>query len=233
MNALVLLLVGFIAADAGLAADLPARSIAKKGELIFSDDFARTDLGDKWRVTTPTFVIVDGVLRAGQTKAEHGAVARIDIGKKDMVIEFKFRFEGASSINAVCNDRAYRDSHGSHICRVSLSPSRIFLGDDKERLSHAIEEMMKDPQRKDEVRKLVAGRSLSIPAKIEPNRWYGLRIEIAGDELRASLDDKPIGTLKSSGIGHPVKSDFHFTVSGKDALFDDVRVWNAVPELAP
>jgi hypothetical protein len=212
------------------AAEVPAQPLAEKGALIFSDDFERGELGGKWRVTTPAFAIADGVLRCSQTKPEHGAVGRVDIGQKDLVLEFKFRFEGATNINAVCNDRAWKDSHGSHICRVSLSPKGIMLGDDKERWSHAIEEMRKDPVRKAEVEKLTAGRSVTFPMKLEQNRWYRLGLEIVGDEMRVSLDDQAVGHLKSSGIAHPIKSDFHFTVSGSAsqfALFDEVRVWAA------
>ena len=224
-----------IAAAASLAADPPAQPLAKKGALIFSDDFERAELGGKWKVTTPTFVIAEGVLRCSQTKPEHGAVGRVDIGLKDLVLELRFRFEGASSINVVCNDRAWKEGHAGHICRVSLSPRGIMLGDDKERLSHAMEEMRKDPARKAEVEKFTAGRSVTIPMKLEEHRWYRLTMEIAGDELRACLDEKPVGYLKSSGIAHPIKSDFHFTVSGNAtqfALFDDVRVWAAEPAQA-
>lgn len=212
------------------AVDVPAQPIAEKGALLFSDDFARGELGDKWKVTTPTFVIDDGVLRCSQTKAEHGAVGRVDLGLKNLVLSLKFRFEGARNINVVCNDRAWKDSHGSHICRVSLSLNGIVLGDDKERWSRAIEEMRKDPARKAEVQKLTAGRTVNVPMKLEPARWYQLTMEIAGDEIRVSLDDRAVGYLKSSGIAHPIKSDFHFTVSGdatQFALFDDVRVWAA------
>jgi len=46
---------------------------------------------------------------------------------------------------------------------------------------------------------------------------------------RVSLDDKSVGSLKSPGIAHPTKSDFHFTVTGRDAIFDDVRIWSAGP----
>lgn len=216
---------------AASAADVPAQPIAKKGALIFSDDFERAELGDKWKVTTPTYTIADGVLRCSQTKPTHGAVGRVDIAQKDLVLELKFRFDGATNINVVCNDRAWKDSHGSHICRVTLSPTKgMLLGDDKERYSHAVEELRKDPARKAEVEKLTAGRSVNIPMKFETGRWYQLSMEIVGDEMRASLDGKPVGYLKSSGIAHPVKSDFHFTVSGNAtqfALFDDVRVWSA------
>jgi hypothetical protein len=229
------ILLSLLAVATAIAGDVPAQPLAKKSGLVFSDDFARAELGDKWRVTTPTFAITDGMLRASQTKPEHGAVARAEIGLKDLVLELKFRFEGAKNINVVCNDRAWKESHGSHVCRVSLSPDGLFLGDDKERLSHTIEEMAKDPARKAEVAKLVAGRSVKIPMKLEPERWYRLAWEIVGDEMRVSLDDQPVGWLKSSGIAHPNKTDFHFTVSGTEkgfALFEDVRVWAAEPAKA-
>lgn len=235
MKTILLSILALATVATAAAGDVPAQPIAQKGALVFSDDFERPELGDKWKVTTPTFAITDGVLRASQTKPEHGAVARADIGLKDLVLELKFRFEGAKSINVVCNDRAWKESHGSHICRVFLAPTGLFLGDDKERLSHAIEEMEKDPARKAEVAKLVAGRSVKVPMKLEPARWYRLSWEIAGDEMRVSIDDKPVGWLKSSGIAHPTKTDFHFTVSGTEkefALFDDVRVWAAEPAKA-
>ncbi len=87
--------------------------------------------------------------------------------------------------------------------------------------------MKKDPARKAEVTKLVAGRSKNIPMKLDPERWYQLGIEIVGDVLRVSLDGQVVGFLKSSGIAHPVKSDFYLAVSGKNALFDDVHIWSA------
>lgn len=223
------LLVFTLLSAAAFAADVPAQPLAKRGALIFSDDFDRAELGSKWRVTTPTLTVSDGALHGIQTKPEHGAVGRVDIGQKDLVLEFKFRFEGATNINAVCNDRNYRLSHGSHLCRVSLSPKGLLLGDDKTRWDHTVEELRKDPARKAEVDKLTAGTTTNVPMKFEPHRWYRLTLEIVGDEMRACLDDRPVGYLKSPGIAHPTKTDFHFTISGKDALFDDVRVWAAAP----
>lgn len=89
--------------------------------------------------------------------------------------------------------------------------------------------MKKDPARKAEVAKLVEGRSQSIPMKLDPERWYQLAIAIVGDEMRVSLDGKAIGFLKSSGLAHPMKSDFYFAVSGQNALFDEVHIWAAEP----
>jgi len=208
---------------------VPAQPLAKKGALVFSDDFSRAEVGPAWRVLWPALSIADGALKISQAKPEHSAVAMVKVGQKDLVIAFRFQLGAASSINAVCNDSAYKEGHGGHICRVSLSERQIFLADDKERLRHEIEEMKKDPARRGEVEKAVAGRTQSVATKLDPARWYDLLIEIVGDEMRVSLDGQAVGYLKSSGLAHPLKSDFYFAVSGHDALFDNVNIWAAEP----
>jgi hypothetical protein len=90
-----------------------------------------------------------------------------------------------------------------------------------------IYEMKKDATRKAEVARLVAGRSVTYPAKLERGKWYTLVVETVGDEMRVTLDGKPAGYLKSSGIAHATKSKIELGVGGKDGLFDDVKVWNA------
>ena len=221
MRHLVILLLSAFAAGPSFAADTPA----PKGTPIFSDDFNRAELGDAWRITTPEFVISDGALKATQTKP-HSAVGMVKVGHKDLVIEFRFKLGGSSGVNAVCNDRNYKEGHGGNLCRVSLQPRQIFLADDKERLRHEIEEMSKDPSKKAEVAKLTAGRSIGFPTPLDPNKWYSLHIEITCEVLSVRLDDKPVGSLKSSGIAHPTKTEFYLAVSGKDALFDDLRIWS-------
>lgn len=224
-----ILIVTFFISSTAFAADVPAQPLAKKGVLLFSDDFSAPEVGKAWRALWPALEIADGALNISQVKPEHSAVGLVAVGKKDVVIEFKFQLGAATSINAVCNDRDFKEGHGGHICRVSLSPRQIFLADDKERLSHEIEALKKDPARKAEVARLVAGRSVNIPTKLDPARWYQLSIELVGDVMRVSLDGKPIGFLQSSGLAHPVKTDFYIAVSGKDARFDDLHIWAAEP----
>ena len=50
-----------------------------------------------------------------------------------------------------------------------------------------------------------------------------------GDEMRVTIDGKPAGYLKSSGIAHPTKSKIELGVAGKDGYFDDIKVWSAEP----
>ena len=214
----------------GFGADVPTEPVVKKGALLFSDDFERAEVGPRWETSQRSFSIVDGALKAGQMRSEHGAVGGVEVPFKDAVIEFKFRFEGAASINVVCDDRAYTNSHAGHICRTTITPKLIRLGDDREGgMRNDIQAMRKDPMRKAEADKLLAGRTATFPMSIEPGQWHLLAMEIVGDEMRVNLDGKAVGHLKSPGIAHATKSRFHFTINGKYALFDDVKIWAVEP----
>jgi hypothetical protein len=204
---------------------IPAEPLAQKGEQLFADDFERADLGE-WKPLIPTFTVRDGVLKGEQTRADHGAVGRVYRPMKDVIVEFKFKLDGSTGFNAVFDDQKFKGSHAGHICRVAFAPTQIRLGDDKEGvMRNDIFEMRKDPARKAEADKLLAGRGSAAPFKIDPEEWHQVAIEIAGDRMRVSLDGKPVGYLKSPGIDHETKSSFHFTVNGPGVLFDDVRIW--------
>ena len=46
--------------------------------------------------------------------------------------------------------------------------------------------------------------------------------------MRASIDGKAVGYLKSSGIAHLTKSKIELNCGFKDGYFDDIKVWTAV-----
>jgi hypothetical protein len=147
---------------------------------------------------------------------------------KDVIVEFKFKLDGSTGFNAVFDDQKFKGSHAGHICRVAFAPTQIRLGDDKEGvMRNDIFEMRKDPARKAEADKLLIRRGSVASFKIDPAKWHPVTIEIAGDQMRVSLDGTPVGYLKSPGLAHETKSSFHFTVNGPGVLFDDVRIWKA------
>jgi hypothetical protein len=89
--------------------------------------------------------------------------------------------------------------------------------------------MGKDPTKKEERAKLLKGRQITYPAKLETGKWYTLVVETVGDEMRVTIDGQPAGYLKSSGIAHATKSKIELGVAGKDGFFDDIKVWSAEP----
>lgn len=222
LPALLLLLAHPALAQEGIPGPL-----AEKGELLFSDDFERTDLGD-WKVVIPDFKVAGGVLVGTQDREDHGSVGRISLPMKDVILSFRFQLAGSPTFNVVFDDKNHKGSHAGHICRVAIAAKQIRLGDDKEGvMRNDIFEMRKDPARKGAADELIQGRGTVAKADVEQNRWYAMTIEIVGDEMRVSLDGQPVGHLKSPGLAHPTKESVHFTVTGKEARFDDVKIWKA------
>jgi hypothetical protein len=229
---------------AAFAADLPAvpaKSIAVKKELLFSDDFEGAVPAKVWHQVVPTFVVEMGALKGTQTRDKnvpaadgkpaiqaHAAVHGLEIPTKDSVVEVRIRFEGASMIDVEFDDRKYTGSHYGHICRAQVRLNGVTLIDERDGgMRNDIYEMKNDPAKKADIAKLLVGRSKTYPAKLEAGKWYTLVVETVGDEMRVTLDGKPAGFLKSSGIGHATKSKIELGVGGKDGFFDDIKVWNA------
>ena len=206
---------------------LAAEPLAQKGDLLFSDDFERSELGE-WKPLIPSFAVQNGVLKGWQTRDDHGAVGRLYRPMKDVIVEFKFMLDGSTGFNAVFDDKNHKGSHAGHICRVAFAPKQIRLGDDKEGvMRNDIFEMRKDPAKKNEADKLLVGRGTATNISIDPKSWHSVTIEILGDQMHVILDGKPAGLLKSPGIAHETKESFHFTVNGPGVLFDDVRIWTS------
>ncbi len=222
---------------------IPAKSIAEKKELLFSDDFEGAEPSKLWHKVVPTFAVEKGALKGTQTRDQnipaadgkpavtpHAAVHGLDLPTKDSVVEVRIKFEGATMIDVEFDDRTYKGSHYGHLCRAQVRLDRVVLIDERDGgMRNDIYEMKKDPAKKAEVAKLLAGRSATFPFKAEPGQWYTLVVETVGEEMRVAIDGKPVGYLKSSGIGHATKSKIELGVAGKDGYFDDLKVWNAEP----
>jgi hypothetical protein len=209
-------------------------------ELLFSDDF-ESEPAKVWHKVVPTFAVENGTLKGMQTRDKnvpaaegrpavpaHAAVHGLQIPTKDSVVEVRIRFEGATMIDVEFDDRKFTGAHYGHICRAQVRLNGVTLIDERDGgMRNDIYEMKKDPARKAEVARLIAGRSVTYPATLEAGKWYTLTVETVGDEMRVAIDGKPAGYLKSSGIAHATKSKFELGVAGKDGFFDDIKVWNA------
>lgn len=202
-------------------------AVAEKGELVFSDGFDRDDLGP-WKVIIPGFKVSDGMLVATQDRVDHGSVGRVYLPMKDIVMSFRFRLAGSPRFNVVFDDKNHKGSHAGHICRVAVAMKQVRLGDDKEGvMRNDLFAMRRDPKQKDAAERLLVGRGSNAKVDLAEDHWYQMMIEIADDKMRVSLDGKPIGFLQSPGLAHPTKESVHFTVSGKETHFDDVKIWQA------
>jgi hypothetical protein len=222
---------------------VPDRPIAVKKELLFSDDFEGSNRLPLWHKVVPTFVFENGVLKGTQTREKdipaadgkpavkaHAAVHGLELPTKDSIVECKILFAGATMIDVEFDDRQYTGAHYGHLCRAQVRLNGVQIIDERDGgMRNDIYELKKDPEKKAEVAKLIAGRSVTYPVQLESNTWYTLVVETAGDQMRVLIDGKPVGYLKSSGIAHDTKSKIELGVAGKDGLIDDIKVWNAEP----
>ena len=246
MNLRLLIAPFFLITTAAFAADLPpipAESIAKKKELLFSDDFEGAEPAKVWHKVVPTFAVEKGTLKGTQTRDKnipaadgnpavqaHAAVHGLEIPTKDSVVEVKIRLEGATMMSVEFDDRKYTGAHYGHLCLAQVRTNGVTIIDQRDgSMRNDIYEMSKDPDKKAERAALLKGRQVTYPATVETGKWHDLVVETVGDTMRVTLDGKPAAFLKSSGIGHATKSKIELGVGGKDGFFDDIKVWNAEP----
>jgi uncharacterized protein YdcH (DUF465 family) len=241
------LVLSSLLTTAAFAADMPAipaEPIAKKKELLFSDDFQGATLDKRWHRVVDTFAVENGMLKGTQTRDKdipaadgkpevkaHAAVYGLDLPTKDSVVEVRIKFSGNTLMDVEFDDRNFTGSHYGHLCRAQVRLDKVIMVDERDGTqSNALIELRKDAAKnKDEIAKLLATHTASFPVKLEAEKWYTFVVETVGEEMRASIDGKPVGYLKSPGIGHPTKSKIELGVSGKDGYFDDIKVWNAEP----
>jgi hypothetical protein len=222
---------------------VPDQPIAVKKELLFSDDFQGETPAKVWHKVVPTFAFEKGALKGTQTRDQnipaadgkpeikaHAAVHGLEIPTKDSVVECRITFDGATMIDVEFDDRQYKGAHYGHICRAQVRLNGVTIIDERDGgMRNDIREMRNDPDKKAEVAKLLVGRQVTYPAKLEAGKSYLLSVETVGDEMRVTIDGQPAAYLKSSGIGHATKSKIELGVAGKDGWFDDIKVWNAEP----
>ncbi len=240
------IILAVLFSSAALAAELPKipeKPIVEKKELLFSDDFEGAEPAKVWHKVVPTFAVEKGVLKGTQTRDQnipaadgkpavqaHAAVHGLEIPTKDSVVEVKMKFVGANAMDVEFDDRKYTGSHYGHLCRAIVKLNGVTILDEREgSQNEEIKELRKDPTKKEEVAKRMAGKSVTYPVKLEKETWYTVVVETVGEEMRVSIDGKAVAYLKSPGIGHVTKSKIELGVGGKDGLFDDIKVWNAEP----
>ena len=208
---------------------------------MFSDDMNGAQHDKRWHRVVDTFAFEKGALRGTQTRVKdmpskdgksiitaHAAVHGLELPTRDSIVECKIRFEGATMIDVEFDDRKYTGSHYGHLCRAQVRLDTVSILDEREgSQNEEIKALQKDPATKAEAARRMAGKRAAFPVKLEQNKTYTFTVETVGDEMRASIDGKPVAYLKSPGIGHETKSKIELGVAGKSGWFDDIKVWNA------
>jgi len=210
---------------------IPAHALVEKDALVFSDDFSTNRFGGAWTERIKSAGVEDGVMFGRQTTTEHGSVAsaKLELPDGNLICECRVQFERNVTVAFSFDDMKHPNSIAGHIARVTLEPQLVKLHDDKEgAMNRKLTALRKsdDAVAKAGADAEIKRHTLMVPMKLETQRWHALGVEIVGDKMRVTLDGKPVGFLKSDGLAHAKKPDLKISVSGKQALFDDLRIWS-------
>ncbi len=121
--------------------------------------------------------------------------------------------------------------HAGHLCYalVSTQPPRITLADYKTGVMNLdIQKRRKEYASRNEkipedLATLLATKTQGFPWQAD-DEWHELVLVTENDEMRVTLDGKPLGSHRSEGFAHPTKRWFSFLMN-PSAWIDDVKVY--------
>lgn len=192
----VMLLTSFVQAED--KPEVKAAKGAEYGELLFSDDFERKDLGEKWIEHFATATIKDGKLNLHQKPDKHPAIARHEMELTNAIFEFDLYLpKDAVRALLVVNgeEHIFHASFANHPKGLKVS--------------------LKDYVKK----KLVFSDTV-----LEASDVYKVKVVLIADELEVIVNGKSLVTLKSPGIAAK-KSLFQLNAVGQEIKYDNVKVW--------
>jgi len=212
--ALVLLLL-----VVGLSSHVSARSkrrkppkdmethMCERGELLFSDDFSGDEISESWRVLKGDWKIADGALRGVElAEDDHAAVILHEMEFKNMILQFSFKFEGGKVTGIAMNNK------DGHVCRLSITANGFSIHKDRPRRESDEEAVTLD----------------KVSVSFKPGEWYTILLEVYGNEMVAYLDKMHFVLGEHEKVGAD-KTCWTIPVAGEGICFDDIRVWDALP----
>ena len=191
---------------------IPAHALGEKDSLVFSDDFSTNRFGGEWIERVKSAGVENGAMFGRQTTTEHGSVAsmKLELPDENLICECRVQFEHNVTVAFSFDDMKHPDSIAGHIARVTLELQLVKLHDDKEgAMSRKLTAVRKsdDTVAKAGAEAEIKRHTQMVPMKLETQRWHAFGVEIVGDQMRVTLDGKPVGFLKSAGLAHEKKPD--------------------------
>jgi hypothetical protein len=190
------------------AADAPATLLAQPDKEIVNDQLTKEAKAAAWKVAKGKWERTTEGTRVEEIPADkHGAVSRVTQDLQDLVIAFEFRLDGAKSVSLSIN--ATKD----HMARVSITPTTL--------------RVQKDDHDHDGPDKAVVFLTAAQP--FEAGTWHRVVLEMVGDTMVATIDDK-LSAFGCDPLFLTPKVNPGFTCAGQSATFRNFTLWSAKPE---
>jgi hypothetical protein len=175
-----------------------------------------------------------GILKiaSASKEAKHAAHIHHEAGFQDGGAIVRFKFPGlnpAESLQLGFVDRETPGVHAGHLCYGILSQSSITLTDHKTGIMNLENRKLRDAavaakqKVPADLEALLKTKNLTVPYQADTD-WHELVLVTEGDELRLSIDGKPLAKHRSEGFAHPMKRWFSFLVNST-VWIDDVKIF--------
>ncbi len=212
------------------------------GELIFSDDFERSESqetkdepGKGWATNSKNRAKgnkqVD--LREGamfvylHPEADHAVSVTQPAIFTDGAVALRFRLDDPKDeLGLDFADLACKEVHAGHLFAVRVNSRKVICQDLKTgnmRLDIREARLAKTPLT-DEQKTTLQGKEKGLNQKTSLGEWHEILVSVEGDALRVDLDGTETMTFASPGIAHPTKRLLRLSVP-RNAVVDDVRIW--------
>ncbi len=190
------------------AAEAPATLLAQPDKEIVGDVLTKDAKAADWKVAKGKWERTADGIRVEEIPADkHGAVSRVTQNLQDLVIAFEFRLDGAKSVSLSIN--ATKD----HMARVLITPTTL--------------RVQKDDHDHEGPDKAVV--FLTAAQSFEAGTWHRVVLEMVGDTMVATIDDK-LSAFGRDPLFLTPKVNPGFTCSGQSATFRNFTLWSANPD---
>jgi hypothetical protein len=182
------------------------------GKELFNESFAKPKLADTWKTGPGTYEVSEGVLKVSEKKDDmHAAAFRAMIPVQDVVVECKFKFDGAKSFH-VGFDPAAGELPGrkGHLLNVILTDKTLVI---------------QKPADKENT-EIKAKQLAKADVKLDDKEWHTLRVACVGGKVQAVLDGKHTAEGEDSEI-KVKKPAVVFRVGGESVSLKSVVVSEA------
>ena len=220
----------------------PSMVVAEdRGELIFSDDFSRTESqelkdepGNGWGTNSRTRAkgnkqvdLRDGAMHIFiHETADHAVSVKHPAEFTDGAVALRFLLEDPKDILGLnFADLDYKPVHAGHLFVVRIRKDRVEIQDLKTgNMDLKIREARLGGTLSPAQKKTLAAKTAKIPHRVANNKWHDLLIQIAGDRLEVTIDGEEVGHFESEGIAHATKKLLRLSVP-RNAVVDDVKIY--------
>ncbi|MCO8120572.1 DUF1080 domain-containing protein [Stieleria sp. TO1_6] len=209
------------------------------GEIIFQDQFERTEtddqleqVGNGWQTNSKSRAkgnkqvdLVDGALHIYRHDvADHGVSVVQDMAFKNAKIAMRFRIGKGDELGINIADMKEKSVHAGHLCVAKIRTHKVSILDMKTgRMNLKMREKSQAKTLTAADKQLIASKEKSFPVDLEADQWHDLKVEIADQTMTVTIDGKQVGQFTSPGIGHNTKSRLRLAVA-KEAWVDDITV---------